>query len=104
MPKRRQIAAPPRGDQQDRHALVAVDALVSIPDRQKGHMKTATPQLDWSLFVECPECGEDFDLKDREEESEFSKPIFNNAWDDIKGMEVDCPKCKSTFSLDKVEY
>ena len=67
-------------------------------------MKTATPQLGWSLFVECPECGEDFNLAEMDEEGCFSIPIFENKWDELKGQEVTCPKCQSTFALDKVEY
>ena len=30
------------------------------------------------LLVECPACGEDFDLFDEDDDYQFLKPIFNN--------------------------
>ena len=32
------------------------------------------------LLVECPACGEDFDLFDGDDDGQFLKPIFNNDW------------------------
>ena len=62
--------------------------------------------LRWSLGVECPHCKEYFDIADIDHEfdNRFAHAIFNNQWDDVKGSEIDCPKCEKTFEVSKVEY
>ncbi len=60
--------------------------------------------LSWSLYVECPNCEEDFDLAEMDEEGFFSTPIFNNQWDDLKDEDVTCPNCEHEMQLGEVEY
>lgn len=69
-------------------------------------MLSATASLSWNLFIECPHCREDVDLSDEphDEDGRFSTPLFNNEWEKIEGLEVDCPKCKNTFTVSSVEY
>lgn len=69
-------------------------------------MLSAEASLSWHLFVECPHCREDIDLADSpyDDEGYFSEPLFNNRWDEIEGKEVDCPKCKNTFSVSSTVY
>lgn len=69
-------------------------------------MLSADASLSWNLFIECPHCKEDIDLADspHDDEGYFSEPLFNNKWDRIEGAEVDCPKCKNTFSVSSVVY
>ena len=60
--------------------------------------------LDWHLWTKCPYCGHDFDLADFDEEGQWSKPLFTNKWDDMKGAEVECPSCGEVSELGEVEY
>lgn len=60
--------------------------------------------LSWSLYVECPECKQDFDVSDQDSEYVVAKAIFNNKWDDLIGYEVVCPHCQHKFELTGVEY
>jgi len=66
-------------------------------------MKSAEMVVSWSLDVECPYCGADVDLSTQDDDSCFSKPIFNNDWDAIVGMEGNCPDCSEDFTISKVE-
>ena len=45
---------------------------------------------------------EDIDLADHDEEGTYSRAIFNNAWDDLKGEEVECPHCDQWFEIEEV--
>ncbi len=63
-----------------------------------------TARLYWSLYVDCPKCGETFDLADHDDEYTCAKAVFTNQWDLLKGREVTCPKCDHEFKLEKVEY
>ena len=65
---------------------------------------SAEVQLEYSLNVTCKECNEGFDLCDQDEDGAFSRPIFNNDWDDLKGEAVHCPHCGFTDYISKVEY
>lgn len=60
--------------------------------------------LDWHLWTKCPYCGHDFDLSDHDEEGQWSKPLFSNKWDNIKGAEVECPRCSEVSEIEEVEY
>lgn len=62
--------------------------------------------VDWSLWVECPNCKEDINLNDEryDIDGEISKPIFNNDWSKLIGFEVACPGCDCEFKLDGVEH
>lgn len=63
-----------------------------------------TARLYWSLYVDCPKCGETFDLADHDDEYTCAKAVFTNQWDLLKGREVTCPKCDHEFKLEKVDY
>ena len=71
-------------------------------ENQEQNHPTAT--LSWSLDIECPKCKKGIDLADHDDDSTFSKAIFNNSWDDLKGEEVQCPHCQHWFEFGKVEY
>lgn len=60
--------------------------------------------LSWSLDVECPKCRADIDLTDIDDEGYVSMAIFNNKWDDLEGLEVECPECEHEFMISGVEY
>ena len=55
------------------------------------------------LLVECPACGEDFDLFDQGD-GQFLKPIFNNEWDVLRGADVECPSCGHWIEIEGVVW
>ena len=65
-----------------------------------------TAQLEWSLMCTCPKCEEDIDLAsgDHDADNLISTAIFNNNWDALRGLEVECQECGHEFKLEKVEY
>ena len=65
-------------------------------------MKKAEAIVSWSLDVECPYCGSDIDLTDQDDDGCFSKPIFNNQWDELVGVEVHCCDCSRDFTISEV--
>lgn len=68
--------------------------------------KRPTANLDWSLHVDCPKCGETNDLSSGEHDAEYSiaRHIFNNDWDKLSGWEVKCQHCAHEFAIEKVEH
>ena len=56
------------------------------------------------LLVECPTCGEDFDLFHEDDDGQFLKPIFNNDWDALKGADVKCPSCGHLIEIEGVVW
>ena len=54
------------------------------------------------LLVECPACGEDFDLFDDDDDGQFLKPIFNNDWGALRGIEIPCPSCGHWIEIEVV--
>ena len=56
------------------------------------------------LLVECPACGEDFDLFDEDDDYRFQKPIFNNDWGALRGIEITCPSCGNRIEIEKVTW
>ncbi len=62
--------------------------------------------LDYTLIVQCPKCGEEFDIveQDSNRESDIAKLIFNNKWDETDGHSVQCTHCGHQFLTGKVEY
>ena len=57
------------------------------------------------LLVECPACGEDFDLFDDENNNkQFLWPIFNNDWGALIGVEIPCPACGHLIEIEGVEW
>lgn len=67
-------------------------------------MKKPTAFIEWSLNVECPECGEDTDLASQDDIEWFSAAIFNNKWDTLKGSVATCEHCRHEFAISGVEY
>jgi len=74
-----------------------------MTEQQKA---TPTASLDWSLYVDCPKCGEANDLSDPQHDTEhdIARHIFSNAWDKLNGWEVTCENCDHEFTIEKVEY
>ena len=60
--------------------------------------------FDYSMSIECPECRYQIDLIKQDTDNCFSECIFNNRWDDVKGVEVYCNACEHEFKCDGVEY
>ena len=56
------------------------------------------------LLVECPACGEDFDLFDEDDDMQFLKPIFNNDWGALRGIEIPCPSCGHWIEIEGVTW
>ena len=56
------------------------------------------------LLVECPACGEDFDLFDKDDDGQFLKPIFNNDWEALVGADIKCPVCGHWIEIEKVTW
>ena len=65
-------------------------------------MERVQPTLHAELSVDCPHCGNDFDVFDQDDCGDIVKPIFNNAWDELIGTEVVCPICSQEFELGEV--
>lgn len=68
--------------------------------------KQPTALLDWSLYVDCPECELSNNLASCLHDSEYdiARRIFTNEWDKLAGWEVTCEGCGHKFLLDGVEY
>ena len=62
--------------------------------------------LSWSLYVECPECGHDFDASelDYTNENTLANLVFSNRWGDADGHELTCPKCNHEFEIGGIDY
>ena len=56
------------------------------------------------LLLECPACGEDFDLFDGDDDKQFIKPIFNNDWGALIGVEIPCPACGHLIEIEGVVW
>lgn len=68
-------------------------------------MRKETAYLQYTVDIECPHCEMVFDLVEHnDDDGVISTPIFNNEWDDLKGLEVVCDHCSKEFILEKVEY
>lgn len=61
----------------------------------------STAFLSWSLDIECPHCGEEFDISDIES---FGTAIFSNQWSDLFGELVTCEHCGHEFEIEGVEH
>lgn len=61
-------------------------------------------RFSFSMRIECPKCSHDFDLVDHDDDGCYTRPIFNNRWDDLKGEDVLCPECETEFKISEVEY
>ncbi|CAH9012348.1 hypothetical protein VPHF35G1_0042 [Vibrio phage F35 g1] len=69
-------------------------------------MKSVTANLSYEVYVTCPHCGHNFDAISDEysdNEGQYSKPLFNNKWDDINLIEQ-CQSCEGEFTVSGIEY
>jgi DNA-directed RNA polymerase subunit RPC12/RpoP len=68
--------------------------------------KRPTANLEWSLYVDCPKCGESNDLAEphHDTEHDIARHLFSNDWDNLEGWEVTCGHCGHEFEIEKVEY
>ena len=55
------------------------------------------------LLVECPACGEDFDLFD-DDDGHYLKSIFNNDWGALRGTGIECPACGHWIEIEEVTW
>jgi uncharacterized Zn finger protein len=71
-----------------------------------NEVKRPTATLNWSLYVDCPQCDKSNDLAGPEHDTEHhvARHIFSNAWDKLNGHEVECEHCGHEFTIEKVEY
>lgn len=62
--------------------------------------------LEWSLYVHCPKCGDSNDLAGHEHDvdHDIAHHIFTNNWDRLDGWEVTCESCGHEFTIERVEY
>lgn len=68
--------------------------------------KIQKAQLDYSLYVKCPDCGDSFDLLYEDYCSDadaMTRPLFNNIWDDAY-CTATCPECDCEFEVKGIEY
>ncbi|MES3011975.1 MAG: hypothetical protein V4738_14395 [Pseudomonadota bacterium] len=63
-------------------------------------------QLDWSLRVDCPKCGEENDLAKGEHDPEYriAGHVFQDRWEKLNDWKVTCQHCGHKFTIEKVEY
>jgi ribosomal protein S27E len=68
--------------------------------------KKPTARLEWSLYVDCPKCGDSNDIADPNHDTEhgIAQAIFTNDWDKLQKLEVTCEHCRHEFQIDRVEY
>jgi rubredoxin len=66
-----------------------------------------TARVSLSIYFDCPRCGVEYeDLMDVDylnDEGQLWTLVGSNNWREID-TEFDCPKCKQTLILDKLEY
>jgi len=68
-------------------------------------MKQVPARLEYSVDVECPNCDKIIHLLDEyNDDSAITIPLFNNKWDDVKGVAVHCDGCGEDFELSTIEY
>lgn len=69
-------------------------------------MKRVTANLSYEVYVTCPHCNHNFDVisdEHSDSEGQYSKPLFNNKWDNIDLTEQ-CPSCEGEFTVSSIEY
>jgi hypothetical protein len=68
-------------------------------------MKSQKARLQFYLWVECPDCGEEIDLEADgcyNDEGQISRPLFSGEWDKA-GFSVVCD-CGCEFEFEGIEY
>ena len=71
-------------------------------------MKKVKGSVDFSVAVECPECGNSFDAIDNDDDNVVTSPLFDanyvkGAWENLQ-IELTCAECDCEFELDELEY
>lgn len=67
-----------------------------------GEMIKVEAFLTAQLEVICPHCQHEYDLLNIDGYEDYATPIFNNDWDELKEMEIECPKCEKEFQISEV--
>lgn len=66
---------------------------------------SATLHFHYTLNLECPYCDAQIDFSGlSDHEATISNLIFNNKWESIAGMEMECDSCLKEFTIEKMEY
>jgi len=60
----------------------------------------------YEINVDCPSCKKTMDLTENnfDDDGVFSKPLFTNRWDEVKGIKIECIHCDNEFKIDGMEY
>ncbi len=60
----------------------------------------------YSVDVDCPDCGYQFNCAEQSSECEVTAAMFKNTTESCTNMDIElaCPKCGKEFTLDKIEY
>lgn len=72
-------------------------------------MEKVVGELTYSIWVNCPYCGESTDLASiHDDEYVLAKCLFTNkedviSWTNLQ-MEFECPRCANEFELDEIVY
>ena len=72
-------------------------------------MQETTATLAIGFTLECPSCGEEYDLTDSEYEGLymgelFSLPKDKNIQQTLEGQEFECVNCEETFKITGTDY
>ncbi len=72
-------------------------------------MENVTGLLEYSVSVDCPECGADLDLETfDDDEGELGRALFGKVGEPARWEEFEvvytCPECCEKFKLTKIEY
>ena len=60
--------------------------------------------LEWSVDVECPACGECFDLAKDDDDHIVGNAIFGDKREDLVGYEAVCPECSHEFLISEIQH
>ena len=65
-------------------------------------------ELEYGVWVKCPNCNEDINLVDQDVDHLLAACVFGDAdgranWQNT-GLEFECTSCDEHFELDNIEY
>jgi endogenous inhibitor of DNA gyrase (YacG/DUF329 family) len=60
-------------------------------------------RFSYSVIGKCEKCGKKIDLEDQNDDARFTKRIFSNEFECVKGLEVTCPHCGQEMKVDGIE-
>jgi hypothetical protein len=68
-------------------------------------VKKADLVIYYSFLISCPYCGYPIDLADSlyDYDGDFSKHVFSNRQDELKGVLTKCIICDKVFEINEVE-